>query len=57
MSWPILEGTRVLRGGEEKIRAPNILTFELVMGKDHYYVLGVYIPPSNLAILVYAKNA
>ena len=40
-----------------KIWAPNILNFELVMCKDHYYVLGVYIPPSDLTILVYAKNA
>ena len=42
---------------ETKIRAPNVLTFELVMGKDRYYAVGRYIPPSDSISLEHVTNA
>jgi hypothetical protein len=32
---------------ESKIRGPNVLSFELVMGKTRFYVVGAYLPPSD----------
>ena len=42
---------------ETKIWGPNVVTFELVMGKDRYYVVGGYIPPSDLTSLEHVMNA
>ena len=42
---------------ETKIQTPNVLAFELVMGKDHYYFVGIYIPPSDLTTLEHSDNA
>ena len=30
-----------------KILTPNLITFQLVMGDERYYVIGIYIPPNN----------
>jgi hypothetical protein len=30
-----------------KIVTPNLLTFQLVTGYEHFYVMGTYIPPNN----------
>ena len=43
--------------GETKIWGPNVLTFELVMGEDLCYVVGAYIPPSNLSTLEHVESA
>jgi hypothetical protein len=29
------------------IASPNLLTFQLVTGEEHYFVMGVYIPPAD----------
>jgi hypothetical protein len=34
-----VEATRVV--------TPNLITFQLVMGDEQYYVMGIYIPPNN----------
>ena len=34
---------------EAKARGPNVITFELMTGTDRYYVVGCYIPPSDVA--------
>jgi hypothetical protein len=31
------------------IVTPNLITFQLVMGDEQYYVMGIYIPPNNRA--------
>jgi len=36
---------------ETKVWGPNVLTFQLVTGRHQYYVVGCYIPPSDLATL------
>ena len=33
---------------EVATRGPNVLTFELVMGQVRFFVVGAYIPPSDL---------
>ena len=33
---------------EAKARGPNVITFELMTGSDRYYVVGCYIPPSDV---------
>ena len=33
---------------ETKARGPNVITFELMMGTDRYYVVGRYIPPYDV---------
>ena len=47
----ILEGVQSLRGRGVKNRGINVLTFELVRGKDRYYVVECYIPSSDLTSL------
>ena len=42
---------------ETKIPAPNLITFELVTGKDRYYVVEGFIPPSDLTSLEHVTNA
>ena len=42
---------------EKKIRVPNVLTFELVMGKDRYFVVGAYITPTDLTTIIDVENA
>ena len=34
-----------------KIRHPNMLTFELITGKQRFHVVGCYLPPSSLELL------
>ena len=34
---------------EAKARGPNVISFEIVTGTDRYYVVGCYIPPSDVA--------
>ena len=36
---------------EQKIRGPNVLTFETVTEKDRYFDVGAYIPPTDLTTL------
>ena len=50
------------RGGdyeveETKIWGPNVLAFRLITGGADYYVVGCYIPPSDLATLEQVKAA
>ena len=47
----ILEGVQSLRGRGVKNRGINVLTFELVRGKDRYFVVGVYILSTDLTAL------
>ena len=52
--WKESKGYKVK---EARIWAPNVLTFELVMVKDRYYVMGTYISPSDLTTLEHVENA
>ena len=36
---------------EVKKHGPNVLTFQLVTGWDHFFIVGAYIPPSDLNVL------
>ena len=43
---------------ESKICGPNVLSFELVTGNTHFYVVGAYLPPSDLGTaLLHVKQA
>ena len=42
---------------ETKIWGPNVLAFRLITGGADYYVVGCYIPPSDLATLEQVKAA
>jgi hypothetical protein len=39
------------------IHGPNMLSFVIVMGSQHFYVVGCYIPPNNLCTLPQVKQA
>ena len=30
---------------------PSVITFQLVTGRDHFFIVGAYIPPSDLNML------
>jgi hypothetical protein len=43
---------------EFKIRSPNVLSFELIMGKTRFYIVGAYLPPSDPGTtLMHVKQA
>ena len=42
---------------EEKIWGPNVLSFDLVVGRDRFYCIGAYIPPNDLSALMDVKKA
>jgi hypothetical protein len=39
------------------IRGLNMLSFVIVMGSQHFYTVGCYIPPNNLCMLPQVKQA
>jgi hypothetical protein len=40
-----------------RIHGPNMLTFVLVTGSQHFFAVGCYIPPNNLGTLATIKQA
>jgi hypothetical protein len=40
-----------------RIHGPNMLTFVLVTGSQHFFAVGCYIPPNNLGTLAMIKQA
>ncbi len=43
---------------ESKIRSPNVLSFKLVTGKMHFYVVGAFLPPSDPGtVLMHVQQA
>jgi hypothetical protein len=40
-----------------RIRGPNMLSFVVVTGSQHFHVVGCYIPPNNLSTLPQVKQA
>ena len=42
------EGTGLFELKEAKAREPNIISFKITTGSDGYYVVGCYIPPSDV---------
>jgi len=42
---------------ETKVWHPNLLSFQLVTGVDRYFVVGCYIPPSDLSVLEHIQTA
>ena len=45
---PLWEESKLYELEEAKARGPNVITFELMTGSDRYYVVGCYIPPSDV---------
>eukprot|EP00957_Ditylum_brightwellii_P145561 11083161-Ditylum_brightwellii.AAC.1 len=41
---------------EVKFLGPHVLSFQLRMGLDQYFVMGCYIPPDDLAALEHVKK-
>ncbi len=41
---------------EVDLRGPNVLSFQLVSGATRWYILGCYIPLTNLTILTHANE-
>jgi len=44
-----LEGHQDFEVEAVTIISPNLLTFQLVTGENHYFVMGAYIPPADTA--------
>jgi hypothetical protein len=42
---------------ETRVRGPNVITFVVVSGGDHYYKVGCYIQPNNLMTLTHVEAA
>ncbi|KAL7524510.1 hypothetical protein ACHAXR_000605 [Thalassiosira sp. AJA248-18] len=42
---------------ETKIRHPNVISFELMTGVDRYFVVGAYLPPTDLDTLEHVRKA
>ncbi len=40
---------------ETRVWGPNVITFVVVSGGNHFYAVGCYIPPNNLRMLTYVK--
>ena len=38
-------------------RTPNVLTFQLVTGRARYYIVGCYIPPTDLGGIEHVRAA
>jgi hypothetical protein len=42
---------------EVELHGPNVLSFQLVSGATRWYIMGCYIPPTNLTTLTHVKQA
>ena len=42
---------------EATIAHPNVITFQLVTGEERFYVVGCYVPPSDLTTLEHITKA
>jgi hypothetical protein len=42
---------------EMELRGPNVLSFQLVSGVTRWYIIGCYIPPTNLTKLTHVDEA
>jgi hypothetical protein len=42
---------------EVEMRGPNVLSFQLILGATRWYIVGCYIPPTNLTILTHVDEA
>jgi hypothetical protein len=42
---------------EVELRGPNVLSFQLVLGTMRWYIIGCYIPPTNLTTLTHVNEA
>ncbi len=42
---------------EVELRGPNVLSFHLVLGATRWYIMGCYIPLTNLTTLAHVKQA
>jgi hypothetical protein len=40
-----------------ELRGPNMLLFQLMSGAKRWYIVGCYIPPTNLTTLMHVKQA
>jgi hypothetical protein len=40
-----------------ELRGPNMLSFQLVLGATRWYIMGCYIPPTNLTTLMHINEA
>jgi hypothetical protein len=39
------------------MRGPNVLSFQLILGATRWYIVGCYIPPTNLTTLTHVNEA
>jgi hypothetical protein len=39
------------------MRGPNVLSFQLILGATRWYIVGCYIPPTNLTTLMHVDEA
>ncbi len=42
---------------EVEMRGPNVLSFQLISGATRWYIVGCYIPPTNLTTLMHVDKA
>jgi hypothetical protein len=42
---------------EVELRGPNVLSFQLILGATRWYIVGCYIPPTNLTTLTHVDEA
>ncbi len=42
---------------EVELHGPNMLSFQLVLGATRWYIMGCYIPPTNLTTLTHVNEA
>jgi hypothetical protein len=42
--------------GEVELRGPNVLSFQLVLGAMRWYIVGCYIPPTDLTTLTHVEQ-
>jgi hypothetical protein len=40
-----------------EMRGPNVLSFQLILGAMRWYIVGCYIPPTNLTTLTHVNEA
>jgi hypothetical protein len=50
-------GSILYKVKETQIWGPNVISLHLMMGSTQFYVMGCYIPPSNLETLAYINKA
>jgi hypothetical protein len=52
LSWRASETYEIM---EVKLRGPNVLSFQLILGATRWYTMGCYIPPTNLTTVTHVK--